>query len=34
MKLGQIYWVGTPMELQATKDPFLRDFIEGNAQED
>lgn len=34
MKLGQVYWVGTPQELQATKDPFLRDFIEGNAQDD
>jgi phospholipid/cholesterol/gamma-HCH transport system ATP-binding protein len=34
MKLGQVYWVGTPEELQATEDPFLRDFIEGNAQDD
>jgi ABC-type transporter Mla maintaining outer membrane lipid asymmetry ATPase subunit MlaF len=34
MKEGQVYWVGTPDELQATADPFLRDFIEGNAQED
>jgi phospholipid/cholesterol/gamma-HCH transport system ATP-binding protein len=34
MKQGQIYWVGTPQELQATEDPFLRDFIEGNAQDD
>jgi len=34
MKEGQVYWIGTPEELQATTDPFLRDFIEGNAQED
>jgi phospholipid/cholesterol/gamma-HCH transport system ATP-binding protein len=34
MKEGRIYWTGTGAELQATGDPFLRDFIEGNAQED
>jgi ABC-type transporter Mla maintaining outer membrane lipid asymmetry ATPase subunit MlaF len=34
MKEGQIYWIGTPQELEATKDQLLRDFIEGNAQDD
>jgi len=34
MKEGQIYWIGTPQELEATNDPLLRDFIEGNAQDD
>lgn len=34
MKEGQIYWVGTAQELQATTDPLLRDFIEGNAPEE
>jgi phospholipid/cholesterol/gamma-HCH transport system ATP-binding protein len=34
MKEGMIYWMGTPEELKASDDPLLRDFIEGNAQED
>jgi phospholipid/cholesterol/gamma-HCH transport system ATP-binding protein len=33
MKDGQVYWIGTPEELQATDDPYLRDFIEGHASE-
>lgn len=34
MKEGRVYWTGTSEELRTTSDPFLRDFIEGNAQED
>lgn len=34
MKDGQVYWTGVPSELECTQDPHLRDFIEGNAQED
>jgi phospholipid/cholesterol/gamma-HCH transport system ATP-binding protein len=34
MKDGQVYWSGTPAELKQTHDAYLRDFIEGNAQED
>jgi phospholipid/cholesterol/gamma-HCH transport system ATP-binding protein len=30
---GQVYWVGTPDELQATSDPLLRAFIEGDSGE-
>jgi phospholipid/cholesterol/gamma-HCH transport system ATP-binding protein len=33
MKEGQIYWQGTPQELQASKDPILHNFIEGIAEE-
>lgn len=34
MKEGLIYWIGTPEELKNTEDQLLRDFIEGNAQDD
>jgi phospholipid/cholesterol/gamma-HCH transport system ATP-binding protein len=34
MRDGQVYWTGLPAELERTQDPHLRDFIEGNAQED
>lgn len=34
MKEGMIYWTGTPDELKASTDQLLRDFIEGNAQDD
>lgn len=34
MKDGQVYWIGIPAELESIQDPHLRDFIEGNAQED
>lgn len=30
---GRVYWVGTPDELQATPDPLLRAFIEGDSGE-
>jgi phospholipid/cholesterol/gamma-HCH transport system ATP-binding protein len=32
IKEGLVYWLGTPVELQQTTDPLLRDFIEGNAE--
>jgi len=34
LKLGQIYWEGTPEEMKASNDPELQDFIEGRARED
>jgi phospholipid/cholesterol/gamma-HCH transport system ATP-binding protein len=34
MKDGLVYWTGSPDELERTQDSHLRDFIEGNAQED
>ncbi len=34
MKDGLIYWIGSPADLKLTTDPYLRDFIEGNAQDD
>ena len=34
LKLGQIYWEGTPEEMKASSDPELQDFIEGRARED
>ncbi len=33
LKLGQIYWEGTPEEMKASSDPELLDFIEGVARE-
>lgn len=33
MKEGQIYWHGTAQELEKTKDPLLRNFIEGRSEE-
>ena len=30
---GRIHWTGTPAELQATKDPILRAFIDGDSGE-
>lgn len=33
MKEGEIYWQGTPKELQVSKDPILHNFIEGIAEE-
>ena len=30
MKDGQVYWQGTPSEMQASNDPMLVDFIAGN----
>lgn len=33
LKLGQIYWEGTPEEMKASNDPELLDFIEGIARE-
>jgi ABC-type transporter Mla maintaining outer membrane lipid asymmetry ATPase subunit MlaF len=33
MKEGEIYWQGTPKELQVSKDPILHNFIEGIADE-
>jgi phospholipid/cholesterol/gamma-HCH transport system ATP-binding protein len=33
MKEGTIYWSGTPSELQATADPELRAFIDGDSGE-
>lgn len=33
MKEGTIHWLGTPQELQATDDPELRAFIEGDSGE-
>jgi len=34
LKLGQIYWEGTPEEMKASDDPELSDFIEGIARND
>ncbi len=34
MKEGLIYWEGTSEELKSSDDKLLRDFIEGNAQDD
>jgi phospholipid/cholesterol/gamma-HCH transport system ATP-binding protein len=34
MKDGKVYWVGTPQQLKDSQDSYLRDFIEGNAQDD
>lgn len=34
LKLGQIYWEGTPEEMKNSGDPELLDFIEGIARED
>ncbi len=33
LKLGQIYWEGTPQEMKDSGDPELLDFIEGVARE-
>lgn len=33
MHEGQIYWQGTAAALQATTDPLMRNFIEGNPSE-
>jgi len=33
MKEGLVYWVGTPEELKASKDPVLVNFIEGRAED-
>ena len=33
MKEGLVYWVGTPTELKASKDPVLVNFIEGRAED-
>jgi phospholipid/cholesterol/gamma-HCH transport system ATP-binding protein len=33
MKDGQIYWMGTPIELKETKDPQLYNFVEGISNE-
>jgi phospholipid/cholesterol/gamma-HCH transport system ATP-binding protein len=33
MKEGEIYWQGTPKELQVSKNPILHNFIEGIADE-
>ncbi len=33
MKEGQIYWQGTPQQLQASEDPILHNFVEGIADE-
>ncbi len=34
MKDGLVYWTGSPSELENTQDSYLRDFIDGNAQDD
>jgi phospholipid/cholesterol/gamma-HCH transport system ATP-binding protein len=34
MKDGLVYWTGLPSELENTQDSYLRDFIDGNAQDD
>ena len=34
MKDGKVYWIGTPQQLKESDDRYLRDFIEGNAQDD
>jgi len=31
LKMGQIYWEGTPMELKESVDPELKNFVEGNS---
>lgn len=31
LKTGQIYWEGTPEELQASEDPELKNFVEGDS---
>jgi len=30
---GRIHWTGSPEELQATKDPILRPFVDGDSGE-
>jgi ABC-type transporter Mla maintaining outer membrane lipid asymmetry ATPase subunit MlaF len=32
MKEGTIYWVGTPDELAASKDPTLVNFVQGRSE--
>ena len=33
LEKGRIHWTGTPAELQATHDPILRAFIDGDSGE-
>jgi len=33
LKEGQVYWEGTPLELQESTDPELKNFIEGSSGE-
>ncbi len=32
LRLGEIYWTGTPQELRASEDPVLRDFLTGTSE--
>lgn len=34
MKAGKVYWTGRPEEMRGSKDPELRNFVEGSSGED